>query len=297
MSILRQLWRSPKRAYRARGFAVLRDALSTKTIDEAAALARSVAMFEGEHLRQSGRIEANDFFPNTSLIRNPLFNVHLSLTPELRPLSSAIQTIITAPTLAERLDELDGGCDHYHINQTLLFFAAQTTDLHIDSWALDTVPHGGAHTLWIPLQDIDHRSGVPSVVPWTIGKVLTENDLGLPPSASDAERYERYHQVLSARILSERPEFTTALVHRGDVLVWSSLTPHLTMPSYPFPTERLSIQVLLRPAHLRWGNFTVQPDDYPMTRIVKATDRFSFFVSEGIHRDFGIGESYRPGAR
>jgi hypothetical protein len=62
------------------------------------------------------------------------------------------------------------------------------------------------------------------------------------------------------------------------------------LPSQPFPTERLSLQVLVRPAHLKWGSFTVQPVDHPNTRVLLASDQFSFFVSEDIHRDFGIGE-------
>ena len=39
------------------------------------------------------------------------------------------------------------GAEHYTIPQTLLFFAAQTTGLHLDSWALDTAPVISPHTL------------------------------------------------------------------------------------------------------------------------------------------------------
>jgi hypothetical protein len=55
-------------------------------------------------------------------------------------------------------------------------------------------------------------------------------------------------------------------------------------------------QVLLRPAHLKWGNFTVQPTDHSFDYVLPASDRFSFFVSEVIHRDFGIG-GLLPAAR
>jgi len=47
---------------------------------------------------------------------------------------------------------------------------------------------------------------------------------------------------------------------------------------------------LVRPAHLKWGNFTVQPSDHPPIHVLRASDRFSFFVSREINRDFGIGE-------
>ena len=121
-------------------------------------------------------------------------------------------------------------------------------------------------------------------------KAVTEAQLGLPSEGTNHERYERYHQALSEKLLREGPEIVSALVRRGDVMIWSSLTPHFTMPSASFPAERLSLQVLLRPAHLKWGNFTVQPTDHSIDHVLPAADRFSFFVSEVIHRDFGIGE-------
>jgi hypothetical protein len=122
-----------------------------------------------------------------------------------------------------------------------------------------------------------------------MGKLLSEQELGLSSDPSHADRYARYHEALSAKLLKDGPEITTALVRRGDLMVWSSLTPHFTLPSQPFPTERLSLQVLLRPAHAKWGSFTAQPTDYPNTRVVPSSDQFSFFISEDIHRDFGIG--------
>lgn len=247
---------------------------------------------EGECLRQSGRAEVNDFFPGTTLIRNPPLNLHLALSKELHPLSQALQQLVTSPTLAGRLRELDGA-SHYHINQTLLFFAAQTTGFHLDSWGIDTVPHGGAHTLWIPLQDLDFRSGVPAVIPWPIGKLVTEADLGLKAEGPNNERYDRYHAALAVKVLNDSPNVATALVRRGDLIVWSSLTPHFTLPSLPFPVERLSVQVLLRPAHQNWGNFTVQPTSYPPTHVVRATEHFSYFVPREIHQQFGIGELWK----
>ena len=281
---------SPRRHYHRRGYYVFRDVFPVEQVDALAHLARSMMpAYEGELLRQNGRAEANEFYPGTQLIRNPPFNLHLPLSSDLRPLSVALQSLITGPALADRLRELDGA-EHYHINQTLLFFAAQTTEFHLDSWALDTVPHGGAHTLWIPLRDMDFKSGLPSILPWPLGKLVSEQELGLSSDRSHADRYARYHEALSAKLLEDGPEIAAALVRRGDLMVWSSLTPHFTLPSQPFPTERLSLQVLVRPAHLKWGSFTVQPVDHPNTRVLPASDQFSFFVSEDIHRDFGIGE-------
>lgn len=281
-----------RRHYRERGYHVFRGVFPGDEINAVAALARQLPVHAGKLHRQDGTFAANDFFPGTKLIRNPPLNLHLALSDELRPLSEALQQLVTSPALARRLRDLDGA-SHYHINQTLLFFAAQTTGFHLDSWAIDTVPHGGAHTLWIPLQDLDFRSGVPAVIPWPVGKFVTEAELGLRPEGPNDERYDRYHTALAAKVLNDSPNVATALVRRGDLIVWSSLTPHFTLPSLPFPVERLSVQVLLRPAHLNWGNFTVQPTGYPPTHVVRATEHFSYFVTKEINQRYGIGELWK----
>jgi hypothetical protein len=115
----------------------------------------------------------------------------------------------------------------------------------------------------------------------------------LTAEGPNSERYDRYHTALAAKVLNDSPNVATALVRRGDLLVWSSLTPHFTLPSLPFPVERLSVQVLLRPAHLNWGNFTVQPTSYPPTHVVRATEHFSYFVTKEINQQYGIGELWK----
>jgi hypothetical protein len=67
-------------------------------------------------------------------------------------------------------------------------------------------------------------------------------------------------------------------MRKGDFMVWSSLTPHLSLPSRPRYARRLSLQVLIRPTHLRWGNFAVQPAKWTPDNAEKASDRFSFIV-------------------
>jgi phytanoyl-CoA hydroxylase len=277
-----------ERQYQDFGYKVLRGVLPKDRIDALVDIIRHVVVpYQGPLLRQVGRMASHDFFPGTTLIRNPLANAHLPLSQAMEPLESALTAVVTSSQVAEALRKLDGG-DHYNIHQTLLFFAAQTTELHIDSWGLDTAPHGFAHTLWIPLQDMTPESGLPGVIPWPRGKVVTEADLGLPSSGSNADRYERYHRALSARLMADSPEAATAVVGRGDLIVWTSLTPHFTFPARNPPCERLSLQVLLRPTHTRWGNFIVQPSDHPTNRHIRKTERFSYFVYDAISHDFGI---------
>ena len=159
-----------------------------------------------------------------------------------------------------------------------MFFAAQTTELHLDSWSLDTAPLGGSHTVWIPLQDLDYRSGVPSVIPWPRRRVVSEAALGLRATGTRDERYEAYHRELRRMLLNGSPEAVTPLLRAGDAIIWSSLTPHFTLPAQSFPSERLSLQVLIRPVDARWGDFLDQPYDRTSLQLQRATDHFSVRV-------------------
>jgi len=277
MGIIKRLMgNSVRRHYRARGYQVFRGAFPKDQISAIGDMVhRLIPGYSGELRRQDGRFATNDFFPGTTLVRNAPLHGHVSLGTGLEPLSHALCALVTSPALADRLQALDMA-SHYTVHQTLLFLAAQSTDFHLDSWSLDTAPRGFSHTVWIPLQDLDFRSGVPSLVPWPHGKVVTEAELGLPDDGgSRDERYHRYHRALYDKLMSASPEVVTPLLRRGDFVVWSSLTPHFTLPSYPFPTERLSLQVLIRPTANRWGDFLSQPYDRTSLQLQKVTDRFS----------------------
>lgn len=278
---------SERDRYRHKGFQIFRDALDAKAVEAVAMQARTIPAYDGKLLRQNGAVEVNDFIPNSRLIRNSLANPHLPLNPDVEPFSAALTRLLSSQALIDHLKMLDGA-KSYIIHQVLCFFAAQTTELHIDSWAVDTVPRGYAHTLWIPLQDMGSRSGMPAVMSWPLGKYLSESDLGVEASGDQAERYERYHHAFERRLLDERPEFTTALLRRGDFFVWSSLTPHLTLPSLPHPMERLSLQVLVKPVELRRGSFLEQPEAWFPERAIKVNDNLFFYVPETIHANFGI---------
>jgi hypothetical protein len=268
----------PYRQYRERGYHVFRSAFPSEQISTFADLARRlITPYDGLIRRLDDQPAFNSFFPGTRLIQNAPLNAHLSLPEGLEPVSAALRALITSPALSERLRQLDGA-EHHTIHQTILFMWVPTTDIHLDSWSLDTVPHGFAHTVWIPLQDMNVTSGVPSVIPWPQGKVVTEAELGLASDVPVGERYDRYHRALADRLLKGSPEAVTPLMRKGDFIVWSSLTPHFTLPSRPWPAERLALQVLIRPSHRTWGNFYVQPASGSTDCAVRISDRFSFLV-------------------
>jgi hypothetical protein len=275
MNALRHILAPESRHYRRRGYQVFRKAFPSSQISAIAEMAcRLVPPYAGKLRRQDGSFAANEFFPGTQLVRNSPLHPHLPLPAGLEPLSSALHALVTSSALGERLKLLDGA-EHYIIHQTVLFFSAQTTELHLDSWSVDTAPLGRSHTVWIPLQNLDHRSGIPSVIPWPRGHAVTERELGLQEVGTRDERYSRYHQALQAKLLSRSPEAVTPLLGMGDFVIWSSLTPHFTLPAQSFPAERLSLQVLIRPADNRWGDFLGQPFDRTSVQLQRVSERFS----------------------
>jgi hypothetical protein len=279
MNLRHKLFESDaRRQYRLQGYRLFRGVFTSELIEAIAGMVRElIPTYKGELRRQDGQFAANDFFPGTRLVRNSVLHPHVDLPAELEPLRTKLAGMVTSPAMAACLRQLDG-VRHYIVHQSLLFFAAQTTELHLDSWSVDTAPLGRAHTAWIPLQDLDHRSGVPSLIPWPRGKVVTERELRLRGDGSRDHRYDEYHRALRKMMLDRSPEAVNPLLRMGDIVVWSSLTPHFTLPAQSFPTERLSLQVLIRPAADRWGDFLSQPYDRTSVQIERATEHFSVRV-------------------
>jgi hypothetical protein len=264
--------------YHRQGYHVFRRLFPSDQIETLAATAqRLIPAYDGELRRQDGRFAPNSFYPGTRLVRNSLLHPHVSLAPPLESLRDRLRDLVTSDGLADRLRRLDGG-KRYIVHQSLLFFAAQTTDLHLDSWSLDTAPLGGSHTVWIPLQDMDYRSGIPSIIPWRRDHVVSEKALRLQPTGTRDERYDHYHRALQRMLWETSPEAVTPILRMGDAVVWSSLTPHFTLPAQSFPAERLSLQVLIRPADAKWGDFLAQPYDRTSVRLQQVNDWFSVRV-------------------
>jgi histidine ammonia-lyase len=101
--------------------------------------------------RISGRMERNDDYVKTGLIMNAVSNAHLGVPEELAPVLDAMVQLVTSETLWRCLHALDGA-EHYTLHQSLLFLTSPSTELHIDSWAVDSFPLGYAHSVWILLQ-------------------------------------------------------------------------------------------------------------------------------------------------
>jgi ectoine hydroxylase-related dioxygenase (phytanoyl-CoA dioxygenase family) len=243
--------------YDQRGHQIFRSVIPVGLVSSLAEAARRIPAFEGEIRRQNGKMETNTFHPGSTLVANAVCNAHLSMPAGLEPIRDMMRRLIIDRRLWQCLHELDGS-DHYTIHQSILSLSSADTDLHIDSWAMDTFPPGHAHSVWIPLQDLDRTSGVPCVIPWPPGKLVTEAELGLSPARSTEDRYNNYHNALVAKLEANSPDVVSGFICRGDVFVWSSVTPYCTMPSRPLRRERLALQLMVRPSHLLCGGFGVE---------------------------------------
>jgi hypothetical protein len=280
--------------YKKLGYKHFRGGLPVDEVDKLADLAyRLITPYRGELLRQDGKLGFNEFHPSTTLLKNSVSNAHLGLPVDLKPVEQSLRALITSKPIYEALHQLDGA-EHYTVHQTLIFISAQTTVPHLDSWSMDTVPHGYAHTLWIPLEDVDYRAGVPGVVPWPVGKFVSEAELGLPEGHfTFRQRHDRYCDALVQRAMETGAEVCTSFMRRGDFLVWASLTPHFSFPSTPFPRRRVSLQVLVRPTHYPWGDYVEQP--LPEAPSEQVSHRFAFLRRAGATPDYAGASSKHGG--
>jgi hypothetical protein len=155
-----------QQSYQQRGYHVFRNALPVESVDVLANLVHSHIRYQQEPLLRHDvtyakhRYALSPFWAwartrsGTPLIHNSLMDCHLPFKEAMRPVKTAVASLIASPAVANHLRQLDGAA-HYTIHQTILFFIAQSTELHFDGWGFDTAPRGYAHTLWIPLQDMN----------------------------------------------------------------------------------------------------------------------------------------------
>ena len=155
--------------YKKHGYQLFRSALPIDAVTTLSDMAYGlITPYRGEIRRQDGRFAINEFHP--AIDAGEEFDTQRTSFPSRRS-HAAFPCAARAHYLFgifERLHELDGA-EHYTIHQTIIFIAAQSTVPHLDSWSMDTAPHGFAHTVWIPLEDMDYLSGFPAVVPWPVG--------------------------------------------------------------------------------------------------------------------------------
>jgi len=285
--------RSTREFFEKNGYAVFRGAIPQHEIDHLLGekIKGDLVDYDGKLERDSGVWEFHKFSRLASgqyYLVNSLSNAHLiTKSSELYNFRAAVRRVYFHSAVADCLQILDGET-HHICNGGAVFFNSPASEPHIDAWHTNTSPWGHAKTVWIPLEDLGPETGSPFAVPWPLGRLLSAADLGieLPPITPDAAwdewfpiAYRRYQQALHRLLLSSSAPVASAMLRRGDVMIWSTLTPHGSLPPFGERRTRFSMMANFRPASMNWGRFIFMAGEPPFgpepRREVRITDAFS----------------------
>jgi ectoine hydroxylase-related dioxygenase (phytanoyl-CoA dioxygenase family) len=173
-------------------------------------------------------------------------------------LGQCIYKLVCSDETAMCLEALDGEPQHT-VHQAILFFVPPGTGTHIDGWALDTHPPGNFMTMWVPLETVTLHNGPVAVFPWKHGKFLSPEMLGVDLSGKDSRMaYLTYADALVRSVHDRGISCVVPQLEPGDFIVFSSLTPHATMPALNEHQRRMALQILARPTASRWGGVMME---------------------------------------
>jgi hypothetical protein len=230
---------------RAEAVAAVHNALAHEVYANPAPLKRHLSLTKDPHAylaTADGR----------TTVANALLDPHMQTeTPALR---RVLIDLICTTAVADGLASIDDArANAYVVRQIILFFVSPGTDIHIDGWGGDTVPPGGQTTLWIPLEPVTPENGPVGIFPWPKGQFLSDKDLGIDiSSGTSSEIYHRYHDALKTAIRERGILCAVPQLVVGDVLAFSSLTPHMSLPPKREGLTRMALQVLIRPIRSPW---------------------------------------------
>jgi ectoine hydroxylase-related dioxygenase (phytanoyl-CoA dioxygenase family) len=191
--------------------------------------------------------------------------------------------------VAALLRSIDGAASHT-IHQTIIFFIPPATDMHIDGWGLDSQPFGYSHTLWIPLEQVHLRNGPIAIVPWKLGRFMSPQELGFDrflqgDDQGTREDYHQYQDRLLAHIRRNHPDCVVPQLEPGDMVLFSSLTPHATLPYNGGYPSRRAMQIMLRDSSRAWASWpqqfrekTANPPDEPRDRIQSVNEQWRILM-------------------
>lgn len=252
---------TPGAFYDLNGYFIFKGALST---DNIARLRQAVEQEVAEN-RSLRRHPSAIYAPNEYLsvpdgsgkiiVSNALLDPHSM--PETPGIGRAIRELLCTGGVADLLASLDGE-QSYAIYQTILFFVCPNTGAHVDAWGMDTAPPGYAHTLWFPLEPVSLLNGPLAILPWPRGALLHPDDIGAVnfawgPDDKKHSNYFAYNHAFVRFMETEGARWTVPQLQPGDLVVFTSLTPHATLPCHGAHPSRMAMQVLVKPARRRWS--------------------------------------------
>lgn len=199
------------------GYVVIRQAMSHRLIDSVLTAQHQsrrnpLLIFRGQGVVGYERARWNKRGQMVRSIQNPHL---LGFAPGL---SRALNNLIFSPEVAETLN-LATQIPCWVNWQSMLFDRSVGTDIHLDTWFLDTNPRGSLIGIWIALEDITHNSGPFIVYPKSH---LLPMMTGMSSLAELKTTREHLMHVLNKnQILPVK-----LLLKKGDIVLWSSLLAH-----------------------------------------------------------------------
>lgn len=199
------------------GYVVVPEAIPQNLIDavlHAQRLSRHnpLLIFKGQGVVGYERARWNSQGQMVRSIQNPHL---LGFAPKL---SQAIRRLVFSPPIAEAL-QASTGIQRWVNWQTMLFDRSVGTELHLDTWFLDTEPRGHLLGIWIALEDITPESGPFLIFPRSQNLPVATEMAGL---AQLSDRTAQLRTALRDAAIDPQP----LLLRKGDLVLWNSLVAH-----------------------------------------------------------------------
>ena len=208
---LRRLTPEQKEQFDHDGYTVVRDAF---TVEEIAAVEAAIDPLEQEHEAKLRAKEATNSISSADAI---------TFTGHIVKRSAVLKAFAAHPALRDICHDLIGDDVRLYWDQSVYKKTGRPQEFpwHQDNGYTYVEPQQYL-TCWTPLVDVDVENGCPWVAPGM-------HKLGT---------LEHWRTDTGLRCLDEAPQAQPAEARRGDVIVFSSLTPHRTGPNLRAGTVR-----------------------------------------------------------
>jgi len=216
--------------FASEGFVVIRQAVPSALIDAVLHAQRGsrlnpLLIFRGQGVVGYERAKWNQHGQMVRSIQNPHL---LGFAPRL---SASIRRLVFSDAIAKALADCTDVSQWVNW-QTMLFDRSVGTDVHLDTWFLDTQPRGHLIGAWIALEEIRPESGPFIVYPRSHNLLVDTEMNGLVDLSA---RKDQLHDVIRRHQLTPKQ----LLLGKGDLVLWNSLVAHGSeLPASPVMTRK-----------------------------------------------------------
>lgn len=199
------------------GYVVIPKALPPVLLDEVllaqkAARKNPLLIYRGQGVVGYERPKWDEYGHMIRSIQNPHL---LGLAPRL---SRSICKLVFSSSISDALLRTTG-ISRWVNWQTMLFDRSVGTEVHLDTWFLDTEPKGHLIGAWMALEDIQPEAGPFLIYP-------RSQELAVPTEISGLNGLIQRKQELSYALEQQAVKPIRLLLRKGDLVLWNSLVAH-----------------------------------------------------------------------